>query len=86
MIQIEYLPIVLTGIGIIVSILYYAMVLRNQNTTRQAQLLMQINNISRPENLRADRTIKVVDGPFHAYFADPFGTVVDRMRANREER
>ena len=42
MIQIEYLPIVLTGIGIIVSILYYASVLRNQNKTRQAQLFMQI--------------------------------------------
>ena len=38
MIQIEYLPIVLTGIGIIVSILYYASVLRNQNKTQQMQL------------------------------------------------
>ena len=42
MIQIEYLPIVLTGIGIIVSILYYTSVLRNQNETRQAQLFMEI--------------------------------------------
>jgi hypothetical protein len=38
MIQIEYLPIVLTGIGIIVSILYYASVLRNTNKTQQMQL------------------------------------------------
>jgi len=49
MVQIEYLPIVLTGIGIIVSILYYTSVLRNANKTqqqqldtRQAQLFMQI--------------------------------------------
>ncbi len=51
MIQIEYLPIVLTGIGIIVSLLYYAGVLRNANKTqqlaletRQAQLFMQMYN------------------------------------------
>ena len=49
MVQIEYLPIVLTGIGIIVSILYYTSVLRNANKTqqmqletRQAQMFMQI--------------------------------------------
>ena len=49
MIQIEYLPLVLTGIGIIASILYYTMVLRNANKTqqlhfenRQAQLLMSL--------------------------------------------
>jgi hypothetical protein len=40
--MIEYLPLVLTGLGLIVSILYYAMVLRNQNKTRQAQLFMQL--------------------------------------------
>ena len=38
MVQIEYLPIVLTGIGIIVSILYYTSVLRNANKTQQMQL------------------------------------------------
>lgn len=50
--MIEYLPLVLTGIGIIVSILYYTSVLRNANKTqklqletRQMQLFMQINNI-----------------------------------------
>jgi hypothetical protein len=36
--MIEYLPLVLTGIGIIVSILYYASVLRNANKTQQLQL------------------------------------------------
>ena len=36
--MIEYLPLVLTGIGIIISILYYASVLRNANKTQQLQL------------------------------------------------
>jgi hypothetical protein len=44
MVQVEYLPLVLTGIGLIASILYYTMVLRNQNRTRQAQLFMQVYN------------------------------------------
>jgi LysM repeat protein len=30
------------------------------------EFLMQINNISRPESLQADRAIKVVNGPFNA--------------------
>jgi hypothetical protein len=42
MIQVEYLPIVLTGLGIIVSIMYYTSVLRNANKTREAQLFMQV--------------------------------------------
>lgn len=36
------------------------------------QLLMRINNISKPEKLQAGQTIKVVQGPFHV--------VVDRSR------
>ncbi len=40
--MIEYLPLVLTGICIIVSILYYTSVLKNTNKTRQAQLLNSI--------------------------------------------
>jgi len=30
------------------------------------EILMSINNIKRPENLRAGDTIKVINGPFHA--------------------
>jgi hypothetical protein len=40
----EFLAIILTGLGLTVSITYYAMVLRNQNQTRQAQLFMQVFN------------------------------------------
>ena len=42
MIQIEYLPLVLTGLSISTSIFYYAMVLRNQNKTRQTQMTLQL--------------------------------------------
>ena len=40
-IQIENLPIVLTGIGIFVSIMYYTITLRNANKTRELQLQSQ---------------------------------------------
>ena len=41
MVQIENLPLVLTGLGLTASVLYYTMVLRNANKTRQMQLFMQ---------------------------------------------
>ena len=50
--MIEYLPIVLTGIGLTVSILYYSTILRNANKTqkmqletRQVQMFMTISNV-----------------------------------------
>jgi hypothetical protein len=39
--MIEYLPLVLTGIGIIVAIVYYTLTLRNANRTRELQLRAQ---------------------------------------------
>jgi hypothetical protein len=42
MIQIENLPIVLTGIGIIVSILYHTSVLKNTSKSRQIQIISSI--------------------------------------------
>lgn len=43
--MIEYLPLVLTGIGIIVSILYYTSVLRNAEKTRRAQLVSRLREM-----------------------------------------
>lgn len=40
----EFLAVIVSVLGLAVSITYYAMVLRNQNRTRQAQLFMQIFN------------------------------------------
>ena len=49
--MIESIPLILTGIGIIISILYYTSVLKNANKTqqmqletRQGQLIMQVYN------------------------------------------
>jgi hypothetical protein len=39
--MVDNLPLILTGLGLIASIIYYASVLRNQNRTREAQLFMQ---------------------------------------------
>ena len=41
MVQIENLPLVLTGLGLTASVLYYTMVLRNSNKTRELQLRAQ---------------------------------------------
>ena len=70
MIQIEYLPIVLTGIGIIVSILYYTSVLRNANKTqqmqletRQAQLYMQLfRELATPDFWKLQLEISQIEG------------------------
>jgi len=40
--MIEYLPLVLTGIGLTASIVYYTNVLRISNQTRRTQLFMEI--------------------------------------------
>ena len=45
MAEIENLPLVITGLGLTVSILYYTLTLRNANKTRQAQLYMQVYNL-----------------------------------------
>ena len=42
--MIDYLPLVITGLGLTASIIYYASVLRNANKTRQTQLYMQLMN------------------------------------------
>jgi hypothetical protein len=54
MVQIEYLPIVLTGIGIIVAITYYTLNLRTANKSRKGQLLMQAyTRLDTPERIKA---------------------------------
>ena len=42
--MIEYLPLVLTGLGIMVSIFYYAMVLRNTSRARQIEMLHRLHD------------------------------------------
>ena len=42
--MVDNLPLILTDLGLIASIIYYASVIRNQNKTREAQLFMQFVN------------------------------------------
>ena len=54
MIQIEYVPVVITGLGLTVSILYYTMNLRTANKARKGQLLMQAYaRLDSPERMKA---------------------------------
>jgi hypothetical protein len=49
MVDLDTLSIVLTGIGLIVAIIYYAQVLRNTSKARQSQLIMQRSQMYSPE-------------------------------------
>jgi len=42
MVELDTLSIVLSGIGLIVAIVYYALQTRSQTKTRQAQIIMQV--------------------------------------------
>jgi len=48
----QTMSIVISSLGMIIALTYYALQIRNQNTTRQAQLLMQINNQLREEKFQ----------------------------------
>ncbi len=52
--MIESIPLILTGLGLIASILYYTTVLQNSNKTRRTQMLMELYQAYRnPEFARA---------------------------------
>jgi len=53
MVDYQTLSIVLTGIGMIIALTYYSLQIRNQNKTRQAQLIMQL--YSRLDTLEKSR-------------------------------
>jgi hypothetical protein len=81
MIQIEYLALILTGIGIIVSILYYASVLRNANKTqqlaletRQAQLFMYMyDRWSNPESIKHGDELETWEWTDYDDFLERYG-------------
>ena len=54
MVSLEVFALLLTGSGLIASILYYTFTLQNTNKTRQAQFLMQIyNKFDTPDKQKA---------------------------------
>ena len=62
----EFLAIILTGLGIIVSVLYYTTVLQNANKTRQTQLFMQLfDRIASEENRM--RSMQILELDFLGY-------------------
>ena len=52
----EYLPLVLTGLGLTASIVYYANVLANANKNRELQIFMDVfNSIKTRESKKLGR-------------------------------
>jgi len=50
----QTISILVSSIGMIVALVYYTLTIRNQNKTRQAQLLMQVyHRLDTPEKVRA---------------------------------
>jgi len=76
--MIEYLPLVLTGIGIIVSILYYTNVLRNQNTQRNTNLYLEYFNRIFSDPLKS-QFYKIMTWSFEDYddFEKKYGKLPD---------
>jgi hypothetical protein len=54
MVSLEVVAILLSGISISASLVYYSTVLKNQNETRQAQLFMQIYNEFKDKEFQSD--------------------------------
>ncbi len=44
MADLQTLSLVLTGIGLIIALIYYTLTLRNTNRTRQADMLMRLHS------------------------------------------
>ena len=59
MVDYQTISIVLTGIGMIIALTYYALQIRNQNKTRQTQMFMQLYN-TRYEEKNANRFWRVM--------------------------
>jgi len=52
MVELETISILLTSVGMIIALSYYALTIRNQNRTRQAQLLMDLYETYRSPGFR----------------------------------
>ncbi len=79
----EFLAVILTGLGLIVSILYYTTVLQNANKTRQTQLLMNLYETYRSPIFR-----KQTDDVMHRMEWDNYEDFLTKYAANTnsEER
>jgi len=74
MVDYSTLSIVLTGIGLIVAVTYYTFTIRNQNRTRQAQLLMGLyDKYSSIEFLKQNREIAQQEWTDYEDFKKKYG-------------
>ena len=61
----QSISILVSSIGMMIALVYYTVTIRNQNRTRQAQLLMQVyNRFDSPDKVRAFQEV------FHWVFRD----------------
>jgi hypothetical protein len=88
----EFLAIILTGLGLIASILYYASILSNANRTqrmqletRQANVLMSLHSEwGRDEYQKAVWTVLELDFDDFDDFVDKYGPVIKNTEVNRD--
>jgi hypothetical protein len=74
MVDYQTLSIVLTGIGIIIALTYYALQIRNQNKTRQAQLFSQYYlRCTTPEYQIAESNLLELEFDTPQEFIDKYG-------------
>lgn len=76
MVDYQTISIVLTGIGMMIALTYYALQIRNQNRTRQAQLHMQIFNELNSEGRWRDFLDAMYSWEWDGYddFQEKYGT------------
>jgi hypothetical protein len=78
MVDYQTLSIVLTGIGMIIALTYYALQIRNQNRTRQADMLMRLHSEWGNQYYQdATWTVLSLDFGDYAEFESKYGPVTD---------
>jgi len=75
MVDYQSITISLAALGFLVATIYYILVLRNQNRTRQAQLFMQIYGVFRTEEFQDNFTEIVFSWKWNDYddFIEKYG-------------
>ena len=80
--MVENLPLILTGLSITASITYYALVLRNQNKTRQAQMFLNwYDKITSLEGIEQARILRENTWATYEEWLDLYQNSVDYRRA-----
>ena len=80
--MVEYLPLVLTGLGLTASIFYYTLTLRNQNRTRETQWITQL--LQRKIDQQAmERFMEIMGAEWSDYedFLKKYDSTVDSRHA-----